>query len=41
MDKFTKYALLTMSVIVAIMIVSTYIGFRRLGGKAATDDTSK
>jgi ABC-type phosphate/phosphonate transport system permease subunit len=26
MDKFTKYALLTMAIIVVIMVVSTYIG---------------
>ncbi len=37
MDKFTKYALLTMVLIVAIMTVSAYIGFI-VGGNAATDD---
>jgi hypothetical protein len=37
MDKFTKYALLAMVLIVAIMTVSAYIGYA-VGGNAATDD---
>ena len=37
MDKFTKYALLTMVLIVSIMTISAYIGFI-VGGNAATDD---
>jgi ABC-type thiamin/hydroxymethylpyrimidine transport system permease subunit len=36
-DKFTKYALLGMVLIVAIMTISAYIGFI-VGGNAATDD---
>ena len=38
MDKFTKYALLTMVIIVAVMIVSAYFS-SMVGGNAATDDT--
>ena len=37
MDRFTKYALLAMVVIVAIMTVSAYVGYS-VGGNAATDD---
>ncbi len=37
MDKFTKYALITMVVIVAVMIVGAYVGYA-VGGNAATDD---
>jgi len=38
MDKFTKYALLTMAVIVAIMVTSTYVGSVVLkGGMEGTD----
>jgi hypothetical protein len=36
-DKFTKYALITMVLIVAIMTVSAYVGFI-VGGNVATDD---
>jgi ABC-type cobalt transport system substrate-binding protein len=40
MDKFTKYALLTMVVIVSIMIISAYIGTVVLGsGMEGTDAT--
>lgn len=38
MDRFTRYALITMIVIVSIMTISAYIGFI-VGGNAATDDT--
>ena len=31
MDKFTKYALITMTGIVAVMIVSTYVGYITFG----------
>jgi hypothetical protein len=37
MDRFTKYALITMVFIVAIMAVSAYVGFI-VGGNVATDD---
>jgi hypothetical protein len=37
MDKFTKYALIAMVLIVSIMVVSAYIGYS-VGGNAATDD---
>jgi hypothetical protein len=37
MDKFTKYALITMVLMVAIMTVSAYVGYI-VGGNAATDD---
>jgi hypothetical protein len=37
MDRFTKYALIAMILIVSIMIVSGYIGYR-VGGNAATDN---
>lgn len=36
MDKFTKYALIAMVLIVAIMMVSGYVGYR-VGGNVATD----
>jgi hypothetical protein len=37
MDRFTKYALITLVLIVSIMTISAYIGFI-VGGNAATDD---
>ena len=37
MDKFTKYALLAMVLIVAIMMASGYVGYK-VGGNSATDD---
>ncbi len=37
MDKFTKYALITMVLMVAIMTASAYVGYM-VGGNAATDD---
>ena len=37
MDRFTKYALLAMVLIVAIMTVSAHVGYS-VGGNAATDD---
>ena len=37
MDKFTKYALIAMVVIVAVMPSMAYIGYK-VGGNAATDD---
>ena len=37
MDRFTKYALLAMVLIVAVMTVSAYVGYF-VGGNAATDD---
>jgi ABC-type cobalt transport system substrate-binding protein len=40
LDRFTKYALLTMSVIVSVMIVSAYVGTAVLGqGMGGTDAT--
>jgi hypothetical protein len=36
-DRFTKYALITLVLIVAIMTVSAYVGFI-VGGNVATDD---
>ena len=36
-DRFTKYALITMVLIVVIMVVSAYVGFI-VGGNVATDD---
>lgn len=40
MDKFTKYALLTMTIIVAVMMVSAYVGTavlkQEMGGTDAT-----
>jgi ABC-type cobalt transport system substrate-binding protein len=38
MDKFTKYALITLVLIISIMTVSAYIGYI-VGCNAATDDT--
>ena len=38
MDRFTKYALITMVLIVAIMTVSAYVGYI-VGGNKATDDS--
>ena len=38
MDRFTKYALLAMVLIIAIMTVSAYVGYM-VDGNAATDDT--
>jgi cobalt/nickel transport system permease protein len=40
LDKFTKYALITMVVMLAIMLVSTYVGVNVFGGKMAGTDTS-
>jgi hypothetical protein len=37
MDKFTKYALITLFAILAIMTIGAYIGYM-MGGNAATDD---
>ena len=37
MDRFTKYALLSMILIVAIMTVSAYVGYF-VGGNSSTDD---
>jgi len=37
MDRFTKYTLLVMVLIVAIMTVSAYVSYS-VGGNAATDD---
>jgi cobalt/nickel transport system permease protein len=39
-DKFTKYALITMTVIIAIMLVSTYVGVNVFGGKMGGTDSS-
>lgn len=39
-DKFTKYALLTMTVMLAIMLVFTYVGVNVFGGKMGGTDTS-
>ncbi len=39
-DKFTKYALITMTVMLAIMLVSTYVGVTIFGGKMAGTDSS-
>jgi cobalt/nickel transport system permease protein len=39
-DKFTKYALITMAVIVVIMLVSTYIGVTFFNGEMGGTDTS-
>lgn len=38
MDRFEKYALLTLVLIVSIATIAGYIGFQ-VGGNAATDDT--
>jgi cobalt/nickel transport system permease protein len=40
LDKFTKYALITMVIMLAIMLVSTYVGVNVFGGKMAGTDTS-
>ena len=37
MDKFNKYAIITMVVIVAVLLAMAYIGYQ-VGGNAATDD---
>ena len=37
MDKFNKYALTTLVLIVAVMLVSAYISYQ-VGGNKATDD---
>jgi hypothetical protein len=37
MDKFNKYALITIAVIVAVLVTMAYIGYQ-VGGNAATDD---
>jgi cobalt/nickel transport system permease protein len=39
-DKFTKYALVTMAVILAIMLVLTYVGVNVFGGEMGGTDTS-
>jgi len=37
MDRFNKYALLTLALIVAILLVSAYVSYQ-VGGNKATDD---
>jgi hypothetical protein len=37
MDRFTKYALITIVVIVAVLVAMAYIGYQ-VGGNGATDD---
>jgi hypothetical protein len=37
MDKFTKYALLAMAIIVVVMLASAYVG-NMVGGNVATDN---
>ena len=39
-DKFTKYAIITMTIIIAIMLVSTYVGVNVFGGKMGGTDSS-
>ena len=39
-DKFTKYALVTMTIILAIMLVLTYVGVNVFGGELGGTDTS-
>jgi len=39
-DRFTKYALLTMTIIIAIMLVSTYVGVNVFGGKMGGTDSA-
>jgi cobalt/nickel transport system permease protein len=39
-DKFTKYALITMTLMIAIMLVSTYVGVNVFGGKMGGTDSS-
>ena len=38
MDKFNKYALITVTVIVAVLLVSAYVSYQ-VGGNKATDDS--
>lgn len=38
MDKFNKYALITVTVIAAVLLVSAYVSYQ-IGGNKATDDT--
>jgi len=40
LDKFTKYALLTMAIMLAIMLVSTYVGVNIFGGKMGGTDSA-
>jgi hypothetical protein len=37
MDKFNKYALITVTVIVAVLLVCAYVSYQ-VGGNSATDD---
>ncbi len=37
MDKFNKYALITLALIVAVLLVSAYVSYH-VGGNEATDD---
>lgn len=39
-DRFTKYALITMTLMIAIMLVSTYVGVTIFGGKMGGTDSS-
>jgi ABC-type cobalt transport system substrate-binding protein len=39
-DKFTKYALVTMTIIISVMLVSTYVGVNVFGGKMGGTDSS-
>ncbi len=39
-DRFTKYVLITMTLMVAIMLVSTYVGVNVFGGKMGGTDSS-
>lgn len=38
MDKFNKYALVTLTMIVAVLLVCAYVSYQ-VGGNSATDDT--
>ena len=38
MDKFNKYALITVTVIVSVLLVSAYVSYQ-VGGNKATDDS--
>ena len=38
MDKFNKYALITVTIIVAVLLVSAYVSYQ-VGGNKATDDS--
>jgi hypothetical protein len=38
MDKFNKYALITLVLIVAVLLVSAYVSYQ-VGGNTATDDS--